>query len=310
MPEQPVQRSFEEHLEIIGNLTHGEPSGFEFRMPVRPKEVDRLTEFSFAALTAYLNSKNMTSAITSTLKFVASKHVGAYVISLAADQLLNTALADTLDALGDTDARTASNSLALAAAASTERERRAHRDRAQNYLEGAYSKYEGSINASKIKDATSLHLKAARTALVVAVMDYDQGFNSARHWAENGKAHYTHYDASEREKAQAKVDSLERLPEHMYIAGMANARQPVEKILAGAGGWLLGASLRAIRRNGVEATFHSRIGQLDHDRQQLDQLHKLLVAPPPTTARRVMPAPTRTFVERTTVWLKSFRILR
>ncbi len=291
MPNREQQPdSFEQNLQDVFGLTRNKEGQLEFRMPVRPKEVDGMMEFTFATLIQLLNTKKIKTGI----KFIATKHIIAYGVSIAAEQLLDTALADMMDAIGDVDYNEAVRSLNFAQNAPTKKEQREHRDRAQGFLQSAYGNYDSIIQEREKNTFTNnirknlrkfftqnkkdieLHGKAARTALIVAFMDHSKRYASTQYWTDTAKRHFEKYFSYKNENEEARnrhISHLEGLLQRYrhYPYVVIGRNHYVEKRVSKNQIW------KEIQEE--KNRYDKNMAQLNQQQQQFNQLHAHLISP-------------------------------
>jgi len=223
--EQPSD-NFGQNLQETLGLRQNAEKQFEFVMP-RSKEIDSATAFALEALHYTLDirekmgkkilgiriGKNVLQLKTS-VKFIATKNVVGYFISIAAAQLFDTALADMLDTFGDVGYKAAIEALIDAKAESSTEGKRRHRHTAEGLLRLTYAEYEKALQERENrlfgfdsimpkKRKIQLHDKAVSTALIIAAINQDIGLQiTANKWADNAKKHFDQYTSLAYEAAE------------------------------------------------------------------------------------------------------------
>jgi hypothetical protein len=201
-------------LQFLGK---GNEEPLKFSMPRFDKTAANSTlSFTLESLGAILKAKDLLPDLARTLTFVATKHVGAYAISIALSELFDTAVADMLDTVGDASMKAAVRALQDAKSEPSPGGKTRHRQTAEGLLRLAYDGYEASIKHRRgkalnflmsSKPEVELHCKATQSALTIASISKQVDLHAAvRTWADNSKHHFLRYITIVKSEAEFTVD--------------------------------------------------------------------------------------------------------
>jgi hypothetical protein len=133
------------------------------------------------------------------------RHLAAYAVPVVAEALFDTALAETLVALGDIGFESGIDALDDAREEPDAALKLRHRHTAEVLLRGAYGDYSGAIKefestgraqlgSRPVKDIGAVHEKATAVAVLIAAISHDAGSGPATvKWASRARDHFVSY---------------------------------------------------------------------------------------------------------------------
>lgn len=274
----------------------------DLSMPSRTKAATSLSSFTLEALQSYLNvaGKIKRDSVVQQLTTITMRNAAGYVVMVAITELLDTTLADTLSAFGDTHAETAIKALKEQKKAVTEEGKRLARSVAATSLYTAHGEYEKAIakrEGRKVFDIAAvdavlgkepksrIHEKASGTAFMMATVyqDIDEP-GLATDWANNAKFHFERYVTLKGESDRGTIADLSSL--EFKLSNLQSSSNPFVIRSGGVAGpqsTYIGsrkAEIRDVKKSIAKLQpARDRLFQLDQEQQQFNQLHARLIAP-------------------------------
>jgi hypothetical protein len=298
--------------QVFEELTQNQQRQFELQMPSRGRAVTSLSSYTLESLQTVLSVTGRIK-VDSVLQQVAAitiRNAAGYIIHVGINEILDTTLADTLDAFGDVHAQKAKEALLEQRKAVTEEGRRTSRIGGSALLRSAHGEYEKAIVergnrpvVDKIlgkEPKHKLHEKALGVALMMAIIYRDIGeLSIAIDWANNARSHFERYaslkgtsdrNTVSRQSMASEVAALEsKLHDVKYGDWSWSPFVTREGSAAGPMGSHIGsrsAEIRSLERSIARrrakgeythvAEAQQRLSQLGQEQQQFNQLYARL----------------------------------